>query len=130
MNLGLSGVAHRYLLCSPTMSSHRDLSSLPPAVLRAALEASEKRVQRERDKIKKEMCQLQKRLDKLEKKPDPPKQEKPEKPVASGSEDKIKQQKVDPESGDKPVEVIDVDDWYDRQWPIAKVRKPGGGAGR
>lgn len=113
------------------MSSHRDLSSLPPAVLRAALDASEKRVQRERDKIKKEMSQLQKRLDKLEKKPDTPKQDKPEKPVASGSEDKIKQEKVDP-SGDfkPPVEVIDVDNWYDRQWPIAKVRKSGGGSGR
>jgi hypothetical protein len=121
------------------MSTHRNLSSLPPAVLLAAHKAS---VKRERERIQKEIRKLESQLDKLEKEPDAPKQEKPkqekskpekpekpEKPIASGSEDKIKQQKVD-SSNDKPVEVIDVDEWYDRHWAVVKERKLGEGAGR
>jgi hypothetical protein len=103
------------------MSAHKDLSSLPPEVLRAVLKASEKRVERERDQIKKGMRLLQKRLDELEKGPDTLKQEQPEKPIPSRSEGK-KRQRVD--SSDKSVEVIDVDQWYDHQWPIAKAPKP------
>ena len=98
----------------------------PPAVLRAALEASEKRVERERDKITKEMCQLQKRLDELEKGPDIPKREEPEKPAASESKG-VKRRRVG-SSSDESVEAVDVDEWYDRQWPIAKARKPGKGS--
>jgi hypothetical protein len=78
------------------MSTRNDLSSLPPAVLRAALEASEKRIQRERDKIKKEIRQLQKRLDKLDQGADTPEQEKPEKPIASGSKGKKRRRKLIP----------------------------------
>lgn len=108
------------------MSTRNDLSSLPPAVLRAALEASEKRIQREREKIKKEMHQLQKRLDELDQGTDAPEQG-PEKPVAGGSKGKKRQRADSDSSDDESDEAIDVDEWYDGQWPIAKVRKLGEG---
>ena len=46
------------------MPTNKDLSSLPPATLRAALVASEKR--EEKEKLRREIRKLQKRLDELE----------------------------------------------------------------
>jgi len=50
----------------PPMSTHDNLASLPPATLRAALEASEKRIRREKEKVQKEIQKLQKRLREIE----------------------------------------------------------------
>jgi hypothetical protein len=74
------------------MSTHEDLSSLPPVVLRAALNASKKRVKQEKEKTKREIQELQKKLDDLEKGEDPPgaSQRKPKRlRVDSSSEDEV-----------------------------------------
>jgi hypothetical protein len=65
------------------MLTLNDLSSYPPAVLRAALEESEKRIQPEKDKLEKEIRQRKKRLDELEKGVVAREQE-PERSTASG----------------------------------------------
>jgi len=92
-----------------------DLSSLPPATLRAALDASEKRVRREKEQIQREIRKLQKRLDELEEGEGAP---EPEKNVAGRSRRKAtKRPRVDSSSEDEVVE-----ERYGR-WPIAKARR-------
>ena len=99
------------------MSTHdTDLSSLSPATLRAALDASEKRVRREKEKIQRDIRKLQNRLDELEEgeaKVTP----EPEKNAAGGSRHKTKRPRVDSSSDDEAI-----DERYNR-WPIAKARK-------
>jgi len=98
------------------MSTHdSDLSSLPPATLRAALDASEKRVRREKDKIQRDIRKLQKRFDELEEGEAEVALEP--KNVAGGSQRKAKRPRVDSSSDDEFV-----DERYSR-WPIAKARK-------
>ena len=99
-----------------------DLSSLPPATLRAALGASEKRVRREKEQIQKEIRKLQKRLRELDEGEGAP---EPEKNVASGSLRKAKRQRVDSSSD----EDVGVGERYGRgRWPIAKARKADPGS--
>ena len=99
----------------PTMSTQdTDLSTLPPATLRAALDASEKRVRREKEQIQKEIRKLQKRLNELEEGEGAP---EPEKNVANGSRRKAKRPREDSSSEDEAVE-----ERYGH-WPIAKARK-------
>lgn len=102
-----------------------NLSSLPPATLRAALEASENRVRREKEKIEGEIRRLKKRLDELDRGgfPAAPEPSLPEpghelKNVSSGSQRGKKRLR-----SDSPSDGEMSDEWYDRQWPIAKSRK-------
>jgi len=104
-----------------TMPTQDNLSSLPPATLRAALDASEKRIRREKEKIKKEIRQLQKRLEELEEGADGQEVEF-EMNVAGGSQRKAKRPRADSPSDDDEA----FDEKYSR-WPIAKVRKVDSG---
>ena len=81
------------------MSSHDDLSSLPPATLRAALDASEKRIKKEKQQIHREIRRLQRRLEQLEEGEDVPEMEL-EKNIAGGSRRKGKRPRVDSSSDD------------------------------
>jgi chromosome segregation ATPase len=106
------------------MSTQGDLSSLPPATLRAALDAAEERVRREKEKIRREIRKLQKRLDELEEREDTPEmlpkmepKMEPKRDVVGGSQRKPKRVRSDSPSDDEEVK-----DRHSR-WPIAKARK-------
>ena len=102
------------------MSTPGDLSSLPPATLRAALDASENRVTREKEKIQGEIRKLQKRLKELEKGEGPP---GPEKNVANRSQRRVKRSRDMDSSG----EDDEAGDATYSPWPIAKARKVDSG---
>jgi hypothetical protein len=78
-------------------TAHTDLSSLPPATLRAALEASEDRTKREKKKIQREIRKLQKQLGELEQGADASEPEvEPDTPVvSSGSRRPVKRLRAD-----------------------------------
>lgn len=102
------------------MTNHKNLSSLPPATLRAALEESEERVRREKEKVQKKIRRLQNRLDKLEQGEYASEQEvEPERKIASGSQRREKRPRVVDSSSDEE----NTDEWRERHWPIAKARK-------
>jgi len=107
------------------MPTQDDLSSLPSATLRAALIAAEKREKQvkewhaERKKIKREIEELQKRLDGLEK-------------VADSSEAESKGKVVDrsqqsQRKGKRSAELLSDDEGLPSNWyghrPIAKARR-------
>ena len=100
------------------MPTHDDLSSLPPAVLRAALVASEKREEKEneKEKLRREIRKLQKQLDELEEGGGGSEVEL----VASGSRHKAKRPRVDSPSDEEAVQ-----DMRNRRWPIARMRMAG-----
>lgn len=100
------------------MSTHDDLSSLPPATLRAALNASEKRIQWEKEKIQREIRKLQKKLEELDEGPDSTPDIDLERNLGGGSERKAKRSRIDsPSDDDEPL-----NEKYNR-WPIARARK-------
>jgi len=84
--------------------THDDLSHLPPATLRAALNASEGRIRREKEKIQSEIRKLQKRLEELEEGENPPPETGLEKSVAGGSQRKVKRPRVDSSSDNEVVD--------------------------
>ena len=85
-----------------TMSTRYDnLSSLPPATLRAALHASEERVSREKEEIQRKIERLQKRLNELEGEDAP----KSEEDAVSGSRSKFRRTRVVSSSEDEAVEA-------------------------
>jgi len=94
------------------MPTNSDLSSLPPATLRAALVASEKR--EEKEKLRWAIGELQKRLDELEEARDVSEVE-PVRNVASGSQHKAIQLRVGSPSNDEVAEEM-----RNRRWPIAR----------
>ena len=111
---------HRFL--PPTIMNNRDdLSTLPPATLRAALEASVKRVEGKKEETKKEIRRLQNRLKKLERGEDASESEhevEPDRNVASGSRREEKRPMVVDSSSDEKEQ-------HEHQpRPIAKARKP------
>jgi len=102
------------------MPTHDDLSSLPPAVLRAALVASEKReeVEKEKEKLQREIKKkLQKRLDVLEETGDTSEVELVRN-IASGSHHKAKRLRVDSPSDEEVGEELD-----NQRWPIARAQR-------
>ena len=103
------------------MPTHDDLSALPPATLRAALDASEKRVKREKEKIQREIRKLQKQLDELEKGADESEIE-PERNVGGGSRRKGKRLRIESPSDDEGV-----DERYPSRRPVAKARRVDSG---
>lgn len=100
------------------MPTQDDLSSLPPATLRAALDASEKRVNWEKEKIKKEIQRLQKRLEELEEGADGQEVE-PKMNVAGESQQPAKQPR--PSNSNETV------DERCGRWPIAKAQRVDSG---
>ena len=106
-----------FILFPTTMSTHEALSSLPPAVLRVALEAAEKCVQQERDKIEREMDRLQKQLDELEWGPVEGPKDVTSRPKRREAQKRQRELDCDTDS--------DTGGRYDREqvWPIAKVRR-------
>ena len=97
------------------MPIHNDISSLPPATLRAALVASEKR--EEKEKLRREIRKLQKRLDELEEPGDTSEVELVRN-VASGSRHKVKRLRVDSSSDEEVAQEM-----RNRRWPIARARR-------
>ena len=97
------------------MSTHEALSSLPPAVLRVALEAAEKRVQQEKDKIRREMDRLQKQLDELEWGPVEKQKDITSRPKRREAQKRQRELDYDTDS--------DAGGRYGREWPIVKVRR-------
>jgi len=98
------------------MSTHYDnLSSLPPATLRAALHASEERVSREKEEIQRKIEKLQKRLNELEEGEDAP---KPEEDAVSGFRARFRRTMVVSSSEDEAVEAR-----LCGRLPIAKPQK-------
>ena len=95
----LTNISH----LTSTMSTQDNLSSLPPATLRAALEASEKRIRRqeEREKIEREIRKLQERLGELDEGEDAVEIEPEKKAIAGGSQRKAKRPRVDSPSDDE-----------------------------
>lgn len=106
----------------PTMSAHDNLASLPPATLRAALEASEKRVRREKESIQKEIQRLQGRIHELEKGKDIPTPEMESPAVAKTNITSVsngKRSRAD--SYDDDDEWVSEERWIRR--PFASVRR-------
>jgi len=103
------------------MPTEDDLSSLPPATLRAALDASEKRIRREKEQIQREIRRLQKRLEELDEGADA-QEVGLEINAAGGSQRKVKRIRIDSPSDDDEV----VEEKYSR-WPIAKARRVDSG---
>ena len=86
------------------MSNQSSLSALPPATLRAALKASKERVKLEKEKLQRDMRDIQKRLDELKDEEDVPASEKePEEVIAGPSRHQENQFLViDTSSEDEP----------------------------
>ena len=95
------------------MPTNKDLSSLPPATLRAALVASEKR--EEKEKLRREIRKLQRRLDEQEEAGETSEMELVRN-EASGSQRGAKRLRVDSPSDDEVAEET-----HKRRWPIARV---------
>ena len=99
--------------------THDDLSCLPPATLRAALNASEKRVRREKEKIQSKIRKLQKRLEELEEGEETsPDRIEVKKSVAGGSRRRAKRLRADSSSDDEVV---------DEKYSRTKARRVGPG---
>lgn len=105
------------------MPTHDDLSSIPPAILRAALAASERREEKgkekEKERLRREIRKLQKQLDELEECGDTSDAYvEVGKNIASGSQRKAKRPRSDSPSDDEFAKEI-----HGGRWPTAKVRK-------
>jgi len=98
--------------------THEDLSHLPPATLRAALNASEKRVRREKEKIQSEIRKLQKRLEELEEGEETSPEIEVKKSVAGGSRRRKKRLRNASSSDDEVV---------DEKYSRTKARRVGPG---